>query len=564
MTEYVTIETQNGPVRLPRGMSREEMAEALNKLNAPGPSPTPEADMSVMGRIKDNVVGVDDGVESPGERLGTAIRGGTAAVARGIADIPALPANLAQLGVAGYQALTGKGEAAASALEALPDTRDMLASVPVIGPESQFVAPGKAGEYISTIGEFAGGAGAVAGPGAMLRYGALPGAASEAAGQATEGTEVEPYARIAAALGTSVLAGKPTGRARPVFPRADADDAQAAETLMRSGVTPTVGQVTGSSTLRRAEGSLDMLPQQADDFTRAAIRTTGSNALRATPEAMRAASDDIVKVMDDAVAGVSFTPDLSIASRVDDVVATYVENTPNANLVPKVKNIADEIVDAATSPNPQSIPLETLKSWRSRIGSLLSSKDTEVRQAAWGLRSIIDDATEQSLAAAGRAEDVAKLQSARTQYRNFLAVADASTRAGAESGRISPTQLNQSVIRSQGRRNAAVGNTTELGPLARAGAGLLRSEPTVSAGGVRTISAELGGAGLGGVYGAQAMPQSPAMGAIIGALAGSQGVRAGQAAMRSAPVQSTMMDPVGKIIQSLLRTGAPLVATTGN
>lgn len=40
----------------------------------------------------------------------------------------------------------------------------------------------------------------------LLRYGLAPGVASEAAGQATEGTAAEPYARIAAAVGTGAAA----------------------------------------------------------------------------------------------------------------------------------------------------------------------------------------------------------------------------------------------------------------------------------------------------------------------------------------------------------------------
>lgn len=43
--------------------------------------------------------------------------------------------------------------------------------------------------------------------GNVVKYGVLPGAASEAAGQATKGTEAEPYARITAALVTAGLSG---------------------------------------------------------------------------------------------------------------------------------------------------------------------------------------------------------------------------------------------------------------------------------------------------------------------------------------------------------------------
>lgn len=65
-------------------------------------------------------------------------------------------------------------------------------------PDAQ-TTPGK---YAETIGEFA--PAALAGPGGLIRraitQAIVPGALSEAAGQATEGTGAEPYARIAGAL----------------------------------------------------------------------------------------------------------------------------------------------------------------------------------------------------------------------------------------------------------------------------------------------------------------------------------------------------------------------------
>ncbi len=69
-----------------------------------------------------------------------------------------------------------------------------------------------AGQYARTIGEFA--PAAAVGPGGLARRIATqdvaPAVASEAAGQATAGTEAEPYARV----GAAVLGGFPFGRWR--------------------------------------------------------------------------------------------------------------------------------------------------------------------------------------------------------------------------------------------------------------------------------------------------------------------------------------------------------------
>ena len=436
-----------------------------------------------------------------------------------------------------------------------------------VGGVADTVVPGardyqpqtKTGEIVKTVGEFIPGALAFGGPGSLLgnavRYALIPGVSSELAGQLTEGTKFEPYARIAAALLSGSLAGRSSGKMRPLLPRVDADDAKMAETLMKSGVKPTVGQASGSSLLRKMEGSADILPSQSDDFTRAAIKTTGTSARRASPEVMKATTDRIVKSMDDAVSGVSFTPSPQMAQEADDVVREYTRATAQGNIVPDVRNIADEIIDVATSPKPQSLNLSTLKDWRSRLGRLMKSNDPQVRDGAWGLRSIIDDATTAELTRAGRVSDVEKLATGRTQYRNFIAVSDAATRAGAEGGRISPTQLNQSVIRSQGRRNAAIGNTTELGELSRSAAGILRSEPTVLSGGARNITAQAGGSLAGALSGASINQSNPILGALIGAGLGGAGVSTGQALMRSQPVQNLMADPIQQIIKALLASG---------
>jgi hypothetical protein len=77
-----------------------------------------------------------------------------------------------------------------------------------------------AGEYARTVGEFIpaavafGGGGLMARAASGLRYGVAPGLASEAAGQATEGTDLEPWARGGAALATGIAAGA-VGRSRP-------------------------------------------------------------------------------------------------------------------------------------------------------------------------------------------------------------------------------------------------------------------------------------------------------------------------------------------------------------
>lgn len=75
-----------------------------------------------------------------------------------------------------------------------------------------------AGEYARTTGQFIPGA-AVMGPGGIvknaLKFGVAPAVISETAGQATKGTDLEPFARTAGAVGAGMAAGLRRGKIPP-------------------------------------------------------------------------------------------------------------------------------------------------------------------------------------------------------------------------------------------------------------------------------------------------------------------------------------------------------------
>lgn len=126
--------------------------------------------------------------------------------------------------------------------QALPTSADIRGQVE--GVTGKFYQPKTtAGEYARTAGEFVPAAMTPGGGvrGAMrgaAKFGVLPGLASEAAGQATEGTELEPFARAGAALatgGAAALASRPGsagGILRDAAPNLDDATARAAQSLM--------------------------------------------------------------------------------------------------------------------------------------------------------------------------------------------------------------------------------------------------------------------------------------------------------------------------------------------
>lgn len=141
-------------------------------------------------------------------------------VARGAIGLAGLPGDISELGAQGLDAATrGIGRLFGADLSR-PANMPQLGQSPigsaaiqrgVEGVTGQFYEPKTtAGHYAQTIGEFM--PAAAAGPGGLgrrlLMQAVVPGAASEAAGQLTKDTGIEPYARAAGALAGGLSAAK--------------------------------------------------------------------------------------------------------------------------------------------------------------------------------------------------------------------------------------------------------------------------------------------------------------------------------------------------------------------
>jgi len=550
----------------------QEAGEVAQNDGASRPTYDPNGDIAVMRPPRaDAPLGEAPPRQTSGDRLIGDVRGVVDRAAPVAGDLVRSTASGLAQGVEGLANIaSAPGRALDRALGVGPGAQEGSvppASALMRGTDAgeallSYIPETTAGRYAQTTARYAPGAVAFGGGGLanaggnVLRYAVAPGIAEEAAGQAAErafgpDSAAESIIRPVAGLAAGVAAARPTGQVRPVIPRADAEDARLAEVLTRHGITPSVGQATQSEGMRRLEGTLGTGSRPIAQFNRAIMRLMGSRANRATPDAMQQAVDDIVRRMDDAIDGVSMTPTTQMAQRAQDILDEYVEMLPGgqANVTPAVRRIAEEIIEAATSPNPAPVSLEVMRAWRRRLGSLMGSNDDQVRTAAYGLRSLINDATEGALQAAGRGADVARLAEANNHYRNWLAAARAVSRSGNANGIISPGSLEGAVTQQQGWKNVATGATTDLGELSRAANAILRPLPTVEAGGVRHITGA--STALGALAGQQSA-QNPVLGAAIGYALPSTG----QAILRSNPLQNLMMDPRGQFANALLGTSS--------
>ena len=504
-----------------------------------------QPERTIGQQIYENVIG-SGAVDTPGERAGELIRGAGAGFARGAAELVGLPGTVGGLMDVGAQklGLLPADMPPSHVFSALSGAGLREAAGAATGGSTEYRAPGVAGDYAATIGEFLPGA-MGGGASTALRFGVAPAVASETAGQAAEaaglGETGQTISRLVGAVGGGMLASRPGAFV------GDDETARMANVLRDAGVDVSTGQGTGSQALMRMEGRLQPTEQQLAAVTEATMRRFGSPAKVATPTNLAAVEKTLVDQMDSAVQGAQIIPNTAQATAAIDVAANYVARVPAGQLTPRVRGIANEIRALAAA--GKDVPLSRLKTWRSDIGALTVSPDAATREAAHAMRRLLDEMTDTALTAAGRESDIAALAQAREAYRDYIGVRDAASRAGAEGGILSPTALNQSMIRAQGREAYATGRSTPMTDFTRSAAATLRAAPATSPGGVRSISealplalASMAGAGS---YGAGLGPLGIGLAAAGGALAPS----VGQMAMRSAPAQAMLRDPLGTLTQ---------------
>jgi len=425
-------------------------------------------------------------------------------------------------------------------------------------------------KYAETIGSFL--PGAVMGPGNMaanaLKYGIIPGAASEAAGQATEGTALEPYARIAGGI-AGIAVPAIAKRAITPLPASQASQ-EAASVLKNEGVEVTAGQKTGSNFAKWMESTSKDLPggaggvleRQKEQFTAAALKRAGETASRATPDVIEGAFARIGQTFDDVASRNALRIDRGTIGELQNVWKDYSSVTNQTARAPIVENTIRDMLDYFKTGKP--LPGEMYLNWRSQLDKQARSlrfQDPQLSSAMGDMVQTLDKTMERSMRAAGNTADMAALKQARREYKNLLVIEKAATGAGADaaSGLISPSQLRNATVQ-QNRRAYAKGQGDMAG-LARAGETILKDLPN-SGTAARLAAQNVLGAG-GGALGFQA--GGDVLSSLAGAAGGYASAALGARALMSKPVQAYLGNQVlsgpvrGQNIYSVLSNSAPQV-----
>jgi hypothetical protein len=457
---------------------------------------------------------------SMGEVAGDVAKSAGIGLAQGGIGLATLPGNVEALGRAGINAAAGLvgAQPPVSGETVLPTYSDWKKRVE--GVTGEFYKPKTTlGEYARTGGEFA--SLAVGGPAGLANRAArvaLPAVASETAGQATEGTALEPWARFGGAL----LGGRLQNTAARAVTPAPANQARqgAVQTLENEGVTAlTAGQRTGNERLRWVEDATAMVPggggratamqQQANEqFTRAALRRAGIQAERATPDVIDTAFRNIGQEFQNFAGATNIPGRPSFLNRFRAIASDYNANTSNAMRIDRVADFANELGNRLAAPN-LGITGRQYNTYRSELARFQREQraNPQAANAIGRMIQELDMAMLRAAPAAQRGPIRDALQDRNRRYRNLLAIEDATGAAGeaAASGLITPAALKTAIKKND--KKGYTRNRNDMAPLARSGVEAmtpLRSSGTAErsfAQGVVGIPSSTAGAIAGGFYG---------------------------------------------------------------
>lgn len=468
---------------------------------------------------------------------------------RGVMGMAAIPGTVEWLGRKGLSKL-GAGVSEETALPTFGDFKTAYEGVagPMHEPQTQ------AGKYARTIGDFSTGMlfpGGVAQK--VLGNVVAPAVASETAGQLTEGTAAEPWARVAGGMVGGMLPSLGTRAVSPVTGGGNVRQ-QHVRNLEREGVTAlTAGQKTGSKPLKWHESAIGDMPftgqrasqlleQQAEQFTRAALKRAGVESSRADPATINRAFQEIGQKFDAVAKGAMINVPPGMHERLQSIAAQYDRMVPPASRVPFVREMAESFPPGMVLAGPQAL------AWRSELSSAMRSAkaDPHMQRALGDMLEVLDTRIARALSKDQRA----LWQTAKGEYRNLLAIerAVAGAGEGAAMGLISPSQLRNAVKTLHGQRNYARGRG-DLANLARSGEAIMKPLPnsgTAPRAGAHALLT-LGGSAVGNFPGAVAAFAAPSL--------------AGRALM-SRPVQSYLANQAAVPLREATRPGKSFLSQT--
>lgn len=422
-----------------------------------------------------------------------------------------------------------------------------------------------AGEYARTVGEFA--PGVLGGPGSIgaraLTNVVAPAVLSETAGQLTQGTSAEPWARLAGAVAAPVGL---SGARRALTPNVTSPERQAAAAVLQGeGVPLTAGQQTGSRTLRYAESELggskaaDFIERQNQAFTEAAMKRAGGSGL-ATSDNLKTLNDRLGSDFSNISSRNTLVPDRQFGQDVGATLNRY-GKLLEAQQKPIINNVSDDLI-ARLQANNGVLPGAEYQAIRSDLSLAAKSTTNPALSGAFkGLRNALDKAMERSIAV-NNPSDLGKWGELRRQYGNMKVLERAAVGAGEDAGMgiISPARLRTAA--AVGNRGGFARGDSDFSELAKAGQAMMT--PLPQSGTAPRLRVQNLFTTIPAVLGAAAGAPGGVFGSMLGAAAGAAAPAAAGRALMSKPIQAYLTNQkfAGKVPASVADLWPLLVSSS--
>ena len=533
-------------------------------------APTPEAAAQAVNTM---LAQQQAGQPSLAQDVGMAAASGLTRGVAGILDLPSVGFDIGQnIGRSIYERATGRS---ADEMQAEADIQSVSRFNPLLGAMLGGPAGTRAaetlglgdlmtyepatttGEFVQTGAEFAPGmAMTPGGTVGRIMYGLVaPTVGAELGERGVEALGGSEGAQLAGRISGSILApGLLATGQRLVSPYGGVSPQrlERAALLEEQGIPLQSGQVVGSQGLQSIEDSLTASPDQLQRFTAAVVRSFGGQPGDDLGAVLRAEERRIGDMFDDVTSRLRVDPTSTSPASNPSEILTRLQNIADrwdrgvqAGTRTRLVEEFVEYFDEALSGGRQITPEELMR-FRSELSSTAATtQDAATRRASVALMRELDGVIDASLRNAGDAEAISLLNTARQQWRDFLAFQNAATRAG-EAGlenAITPQALGQALRQQDGTQYIAAERGL-FGNLARSGEQILRPAPSVSAGGQRNIPEV-------------AVGQTTETAATIGGGGGTSALMAFLARMAPAVRRGGAQDPLGQMYLRNQFLGAP-------
>lgn len=407
------------------------------------------------------------------------VKGAASGFGKGVASLPGALGDIQELSRMGGKALGFEppqrsildGVASMLGMNKLPTSEDTVKAAANYVPGIERQAQTVPGQFANTIGSFIpgavlGGEASLASAGRnAMRLGVIPGAASELAGQAFQGTPQEGVARAVGAIGGIAGRNIPGRVVSPIQQRPEL--AGAVSVLEGEGIPLTAGQRTGNKALQWAEAAAADIPlsgTSADDIHAAQGAALNKSFAQRMGYAIQndkglideqewqKIGDSFNKRYGDLTSKYALKLDNTLGQDLIQVENDYINSVNASDIAPVVQNQIDDILNTAVSGG--AIDGQKYQNIRSRLEkSAYGTKDVEKANALRGIKKALDDAMSRTITASGVPDDVAAWQKLNAEYGNYKTLQAAATGADAASGMgyINPQRVRAEAVKNKKR-----------------------------------------------------------------------------------------------------------------